>query len=168
MLGTALASVRGCWTKPTRITDLKSAEIHGHIFRLTETGDMQAYEYCDGPPTNLDGVDPAFFLELVEYLRVNNLTKTLGLEVLAKEVLEMVCEFILKDNGKVMLDARDVKKWTSYRFTGFAVSEPSMTELKSNQRHAKTVRNTRQVFTDGKIGKEDILMDVLRAKDIVP
>ncbi|KAK1976169.1 hypothetical protein LZ30DRAFT_735293 [Colletotrichum cereale] len=167
MLGTALASVRGCWTKPTRITDLKPAEIHGHIFRLTESGEMQAYEYRDGPTTNLDGVDPAFFQELVEYLCVNNLTKMLGLEVLAKEVPEMMCEFILKDNGTVMLDARDVKKWTSYRFTGFAVNGPGMTELKGNQSHAKTVRNTHQVFTDGKIGKEDFLMDILRAEDIV-
>ncbi|TQN70587.1 hypothetical protein CSHISOI_04880 [Colletotrichum shisoi] len=167
MLGTALASVRGCWTKPTRITDLKSTEIHGHIFRLTEAGDMRAYEYRDGPPTNLDSVDPTFFHELVEYLRVNNLTEILGLEVLAEEVPEMMCEFILKDNGTVMLDARDAKKWTSYRFTGFAVSEPGMNELKGNQSHAKTVRNTHQVFTDGKICKEDVLMDVLRAEDIV-
>ncbi|GJC99217.1 hypothetical protein ColKHC_08043 [Colletotrichum higginsianum] len=66
-----------------------------------------------------------------------------------------------------MLDVRDVKKWTSCRFAGFAVSEAGMTELKGNQSHAKTVRNTGQVFTDGKIGKEDVLMDGLRAEDIV-
>jgi hypothetical protein len=57
------------------------------------------------------------------------LTNLLGLEVLAKEVPDMMCEFILKDNGTVMLDARDVKNWTSYRFTGFALSGVGMTEL---------------------------------------
>ncbi|OHE93876.1 hypothetical protein CORC01_10775 [Colletotrichum orchidophilum] len=115
----------------------------------------------------MDGVDPEFSQELVEYLRVNNLTTILGLEVLAKEVPEIMCEFILKDNSTVMLDARDIKKWTSYRFTGFAVNGPGMTERKGNQSHARAVRNTNQVFTDRKIGKEDFLMDVLRAEDIV-
>jgi hypothetical protein len=167
MVGTALTSVRGCWTKPTSITDLEPAEIHGHIFRLTESGEMQAYEYREGPTTNLEGVDPAFFHELVKYLQANDLTNLLGLEVLAKEVPGMMCEFILKDNGTVMLDARDVKKWTSYRFTGFALNGSGMTELKGNQSHAKTVRETHQVFTDGKIGKEDPLIDVLRAEDII-
>ncbi|KJZ69737.1 hypothetical protein HIM_10877 [Hirsutella minnesotensis 3608] len=167
MLGTALASVRGCWTKPTSINDLEPAEIHGHIFRLTDSGEMQAYEYREGPTMNLDSVDPVFFQEFIEYLRTNNLTNLLGLEVLGKEIPEMMCEFIVKDNGTVMLDARDVKKWTSYRVTGFALNGPGMTELKGNQSHAKTVRETHQVFTDGKIGKEDSLMYVLRAEDII-
>ena len=35
-----------------------------------------------------------------------------------------MCEFVLEDNGNVMLDARDVKNWTSYRFTGFALDRP--------------------------------------------
>ncbi len=76
MLGTALTSLHGCWTKPTSITDLRPSEIHGHIFRLTESGEMQAYEYRKGPTANLEGVDPAFFLEPVEYLQANDLTES--------------------------------------------------------------------------------------------
>jgi len=133
MLGTALTSVRGCWTKPTSIADLKPAEIHGHIFTLTGNGEMQAYEYREGPTTNLDGVNSAFFQELAEYLQANDLMHLLGLEVLGKEVPEMMCEFILRDNGTVMLDARDVKRWIPYRVTGFALGGPGMTELKGNE-----------------------------------
>jgi hypothetical protein len=114
-----------------------------------------------------DSVDPAFFQELVEYLRANDLTNLLGLQVLAKEVPEMMCEFTLKDNGTVILDARDVKNWTSYRFTGFALNGPGMTDIKGDESHAKTNRDTHQVFIDGKIGKEDPLMDILRAEDII-
>lgn len=167
MFGTALSSVRGCWTKPTKISDLKPADMHGHIFVLTGADEMQAYEYREGPTTDLGGIDPAFFRELVKYLQVNGLANLLGLEVLGREVPEMMCEFIIKDNGTVMLDARDVKAWTSYRCTGFSIGGPGMTELKGNQSHAKTVRETHQVFTDGKIGKEDPLMDILRAEDII-
>lgn len=167
MLGTALTSVRGFWTKPTSITHLNPTEIHGHIFRLAGSGEMQAYEYREGPTTNLDSVDPAFFQEFIEYLQANDMTNLLGLEVLGKEVPEMMCEFIMKNDGTVMLDARDVKKWTPYRFTGFALNGPGITELKGNQSHAKTVRQTHQVFTNGKIGKEYSLMGVLRAEDII-
>jgi len=53
-----------------------------------------------------------------------------------------MCEFIVKDNGAAMLDARNVKKWTSYRFTGFALNRPDMTELEGNESHAKTIRQT--------------------------
>ena len=86
---------------------------------------MQPYEYREGPITNLDGVDAAFFQELAKYLRANDLVDLLGLEVLAEEVPKMMCEFVLKDNGTVMLDSRDVKCWTPFRTTGF-VYEPGM------------------------------------------
>lgn len=167
MLGTALASLRGCWAKPTNIADVNPTEVHGHIFKLAESGDMQAHEYREGPVPDLEDIDPTFFLELIHYLQANDLTNLLGLEVLGKDVPDMMCEFILKDNGTVMLDAKELKSWTCYRFTGFALKEPSLTELKGNQTHAKTVRQTHQVFTDGKIGNEDALVELLRAEDII-
>ncbi|KID66218.1 uncharacterized protein G6M90_00g068370 [Metarhizium brunneum] len=167
MLGTALTSLRGYWTRPTSIAKIEPADIHGHIFTLTESGEMQAYEYRDGPVPNLEGIDPTFFLELIKYLQANNLASLLGLEILGAEVPDMMCEFILKGNGTVILDARELKNWSSYRSTGFALKKPGMTELKGNQTHAKTVRETHQVFTDGKIETEDPLLDVLRAEDVV-
>lgn len=167
LCGTALTSVRGWWTKPTSIMDLNPAEIHDHIFRRTRSGEMQAYEYREGPIANLSGVDSAFFRELVKYLQDNGLTDLLGLEILAEEVPDMMCEFVLKDNGTVILDARDVKKWESYRLTGFALNAPGMIELKGNESHSNTVKGTHQVFIDGKIGKEDPFVDVLKAEDII-
>ncbi|KAI3395663.1 hypothetical protein diail_1031 [Diaporthe ilicicola] len=167
MLGTALASVRGCWTKPTSITDINPSDIHGHISRLTGNGEMQAYEYREGPIANLDGIDPAFFNELAQYLRANDLGNLLGLQVLAQDAREMMCEFVLQDHGTIMLDARDVKAWVPFRTTGFALnSNLSMTELKGGESHAKTTKGTHQGFIDGKIGKEDPLMDALRAENI--
>ncbi|KAK4074650.1 hypothetical protein Purlil1_12906 [Purpureocillium lilacinum] len=168
MLGTALASVRGCWTKPTSITEIDLSNIHGHIFRLTGNGEMQAYEYREGPVVNLDGVNPAFFRELAQYLLANGLENLLGLEVLVQDAPEMMCEFVLQNHGTVMLDTRDVKAWKSFRTTGFTLnSNLSTNELKGGQSHAKTTKGTHQVFIDGKIGKEDPLMDALRAEGIV-
>lgn len=168
MLGNALTSVRGCWTKPTNITDINPSDIHGHIFRLTSNGEMQAYEYREGPIANLDGVDPTFFKELVQYLQANDLGNLLGLQVLDQDAPEIMCEFVLKDNGTVMLDARDVKGWTPFRTTGFALnSKLGRTELSNSEQHAKTTKGTHKVFVGGKIGKEDPLMDALRAEDIV-
>lgn len=80
----------------------------------------------------------------------------------------MMCEFVLQDHGTIMLDVRDVKAWEPFRTTGFALnSNLSMTELKGGESHAKTTKGTHQVFIGGKIGKEDPLMDTLRAEDIV-
>jgi hypothetical protein len=167
MLGTALQTVRGYWTKPTSITDIKPEEIHGHIFRLAPDGGMQAYEYRHGPIINTDDDHSEFFGELARYLNVNHLMDVLGLEILTEKVPEMVCEFILKDEGTVMLDEKHVKGWMPHRVTGFAVS-PGMTELKGGQAHAKTVKGTHQVFIDGKIGGEDSLIEVLRSEGIIP
>ncbi|KAM0513231.1 hypothetical protein ACHAPE_008079 [Trichoderma viride] len=166
MFGTNLKSIRGCWTKPTSIDKIKPAEVHGHIFRLMASGNMQAYEYREGPIASLDNVNPVFFEELVKYLQANDLTDLLGLEVLTEEVPEMMCEFVLENNGTVMLDSRDLKSWTPFRTTGF-VYKPGMVDLQGSQSHAKTVRHTHQVLIGGKIGKEDPLMDVLRDEDIV-
>lgn len=104
--------------------------------------EVQAYEYRKGPTANLEDLDPAFFQELVEYLQANDLKNLLGLEVLGNEVPDIMCELTVKDNGAVILDAGNMKKWTSYRFTGFALNRPGMTELIGNQSHAKTVRQT--------------------------
>ena len=168
MLGTPLKSVRGCWTQPTSIADINLAEIHGHIFKLTAGGEMQAYEYRQGPTASLDDVDPAFFQDLVSYLRAHHLVDLLGLQVLTKDVPAMMSEFVLADNSTVMLDERYVKNCgTPFRITGFFLEEPSMTEFKDGETHAPTVRGTHQVFTNDKIETENQLMAVLRSDDII-
>lgn len=168
MLGTSLKSVRGCWNQPTSIADINPAEIHGHIFKLTASGEMQAYEYRQGPTASLDGVDPVFFQELVRYLRAHHLADLLGLQVLTDDVLAMMSEFILADNGAVMVDERDVKnRGTPFRITGFFLEEPGVTEFKDGETHAPTARGTHQVFTNNKIETENQLMAILRREDIV-
>ncbi|KAI1292464.1 hypothetical protein F5Y03DRAFT_375864 [Xylaria venustula] len=166
MLGTALTSVRGCWTKPTAIDNIKLEEIHGHIFKLTSKGELQAYEYREGPIANLASVDAAFFHELVHYLQTNDLVDLLGLQVLAKEMPEMMCEFVVEHNGTVMLDSRDVRAWIPFLTTGF-FDAPGMTTLQGGEHHTKNVKGNHQVFIGGKIGKEGPLMDALRAEGIV-
>ncbi|KAF5682603.1 kinase-like domain-containing protein [Fusarium circinatum] len=96
-----------------------------------------------------------------------DLKDLLGLQVLGKDIPEMRCEFVLEGNGTVMLDARDVKDWIPYRSTGFALKVPGITELQGNETHAKTNRDTHEVFIGGKIGKEDPLMDVLHKEGII-
>jgi hypothetical protein len=166
MLGASLTAVSGCWTKPTKIASVQTAETHGHIFVLTENGAFQAYEYREGPVTDLKDVDSAFFHELVRYLQANHLTTLLGLQVLAKEVPDTMCEFVIENNGTVMLDERAVKGWIPYRTTGYTGgSVPGV--LQAGEHHAKTIMNTHKVYVDSEIGMEHVLMDVLRAEDII-
>ncbi|KAF3398198.1 hypothetical protein F1880_005616 [Penicillium rolfsii] len=168
MLGTSLKSVRGCWTQPTSIADINPAEIHGHIFKLTAGGEMQAYEYRQGPTASLDDVDPVFFQELVRYLQTHHLVDLLGLQVLTNDAPAMMSEFVLVNNGTVMLDERDVKeRGTPFRITGFFLEKPGMTEFKDGETHAPTVRGTHQVFTNDKIETENQLMAILRSEDII-
>ncbi|KAK9847709.1 hypothetical protein MYU51_018331 [Penicillium brevicompactum] len=148
MLGTALESRRGCWTKPTRIVDVDPAEIHGHIFKFTCNGEMQAYEYREGSVPNLDGVDLAFFKHLADYVRDNDLESLLGLQVLAKDVPKTI----------------EVNNWNPYCVTGFIANELGMTELKGAKSHTETTTGNHQVFISGKISKEDSLIDILQAE----
>ena len=129
MYGEDLTSLRGCWTRPTNIEDLNINEMHGHIFRLAHEGKFQAYEYREGFCAFQD-VDPAFFRALAEYLLVNQITDLLGLQVLSSNVSPLMCEFVMQNDGIVMLDARDVKGWVPYRTTGYMANEAGITELK--------------------------------------
>ncbi|OQE70214.1 hypothetical protein PENNAL_c0119G02126 [Penicillium nalgiovense] len=84
------------------------------------------------------------------------------------EIWPTMSEFVLADNGTVMLDERDVKACgTPFCITGFFLEEPRMTEFKNGETHAPTVRGTYQVFTNNKIETENQLMAILRSEDIV-
>ncbi|KAJ5741045.1 hypothetical protein N7493_000917 [Penicillium malachiteum] len=77
-------------------------------------------------------------------------------------------EFVLANNGTVMLDERDVKNCgTPFRITGFHLEESGMLEFKDGETHAPTVRGTHQVFTNGKVETENQLMSILRSEGIV-
>lgn len=129
---------------------------------------MQAYEYCSGPTASLDNVDPIFFQELVRYLQAHHLVGLLGLQALTNDMPPTISEFVLANNGTVMLDERDVQAhMTPFHITGFFLEEPCMTEFKNGESHTPTVRGTHQVFTNNKIEMETQLIAVLRSEDIV-
>lgn len=166
MYGKDLTSIRGCWTKPTNLEDLNLQEIHGHIFCLTPEGKFQAYEYREGFSAPLD-VDPAFFQELAEYLLVNQITSLLGLQVLNKTISPLMCEFVMQNDGTVMLEADDVKRWVPYRTTGYMSDEAGIKELKGNEVHAGTTKDPHKVFYDGKLKDEEHLLKVLKYEEII-
>lgn len=171
MHGTAMTSHRGCWTRPTNISELDVGNMHGHIFTLSPKGQFQAYEYRQGPPQPMSPNDDAFIVALKAYLQKHSLESIIGLQVLNEDKDKQLQEFVLgNNNGTVMLDAEDTKIVESYRVTGYVVetNELGLTELKGNETHTPTIRQTHQVFTDGKpLPDEKSLMNALRADGIV-
>ncbi|KAJ4307612.1 hypothetical protein N0V84_012607 [Fusarium piperis] len=171
MHGTAMTSLRGCWTRPTDISGLDVGNMHGHIFALSPNGQFQAYEYRQGAPQSMSPNDDAFVAALKAYLQKHGLGSIIGLQVLNEDKDKQLQEFVLGDNnGVVMLDAEDTKIMESYRVTGYVVEtdESGFTELKGGETHTPTIRQTHQVFTDGKpLPDEESLMDALRADGVI-
>ncbi|KAK7414964.1 hypothetical protein QQZ08_012466 [Neonectria magnoliae] len=161
MYGTAMTSLRGCWTRPTNISGLDIGNMHGHIFALSPNGRFQAY----------DPNDDAFVAALEAYLQKHGLGSLIGLQILNEDKDKQLQEFVLGDNnGAVMVDAEDTNIMESYRVTGYVVEtdESGVTELKGNETHTPTIRQTHQVFTDGKpLPDEKSLMDALRADGVI-
>lgn len=151
MLGTNFANPSGCWTKPTKIEDINSKDIHGHIFMLSPDNRLIAYEYREGPPNDIDSTDPGFFRELIEYLQNNGLSSVLGLQVLYGGHSNNMVEMVLEDVGTVMLDASETKHGGVYRVTGWRVDQDGgMVSFSGGESHAKTTKGTHQVFVGGK------------------
>ncbi|EQK99220.1 hypothetical protein G6O67_007855 [Ophiocordyceps sinensis] len=171
MHGTAMTRLRGCWTRPTDISGLDFGNMHGHIFALSSNGQFQAYEYRQGDPSPMSHNDNAFIVALEVYMQKHDLLSLIGLQVLNEDKDKQLQEFVLGDNnGTVMLDAKDTKIKESYRVTGFVVetNESGVIELKGKETHTPTIRQTHQVFTDGKpLPDEESLMDVLRANGVI-
>ncbi|KID82011.1 hypothetical protein MGU_10665 [Metarhizium guizhouense ARSEF 977] len=172
MFGKALAKIRGCWTRPTNISELDLSNIHGHIFVLDSNCQFHPYEYRQGAPPPMDKADDAFVTALAKYLQTRRQTTLIGLQVLNEDKTKQMQEFVLGDNnGAIMLDANDTNINESYRVTGFAVAadQPGgISELKGNETHSPTTRSTHQVFTDGKaLPNEESLVDVLRNDGII-
>jgi len=171
MHGTAMTNLRDCWTRPTDISGLDVGNMHGHIFALSPNSEFQAYEYRQGPPPPMGINDNAFIVALKAYLQMHSLGSLIGLQVLNEDKDKQLQEFVLGDNnGAVMLDAKDTKIIQSYRVTGYVVEtdRSGATELKGKETHTPTIRQTHQVFTDGKpLPDEESLMNALRADGVI-
>lgn len=163
MLGHYFESPRGCWTKPIPIKDVDTANIHGHIFKLSTDGKLVAYEYREGPPINVSEIDPSFFNEIFGYLVKNNLTDTIGLQAFFHEPSLPMVELVLGNAGTVMLDEAQAQYGKIYRITGWHVNhDRDGEELKDGEKHAETTKGTHRVFVD-----KVPLSDVMDLKDFL-
>jgi hypothetical protein len=80
----------------------------------------------------------------------------------------MMNEFVLADNGTVMLDERDVKNCGApFRLTGFFLKEPGIPEFQDGELIHQLSKVPTKCFFGSKIETENQLMDVLRSEDIV-
>lgn len=166
MYGKKLSTMRGCWTKPTRFEDIDLNNIHGHIYRLSPEGNFEPYEYREGAP-NLQDVDPAFFQEFAIYLKLQGIENLLGLQHLGDNGSSQMCEFVMLENGTVMLDTEHIRDWVSYRTTGYIADNNGNTDLKGNEQHAATTKGPHKVFIDGKLRNEEELINNLKLKNIL-
>jgi hypothetical protein len=135
------------WARPTAIRTVDLANVHGHIFVLTDHG-FHPYEYQTGPLPDLSGVDSAFLLELAEYLITNKLSKLVGLQVIDPNPTSML-ELILPQ-GTIMLDVSVLNGCVPTRQTGWKFEsengEPRVCQ--ANETHGQTA-TTHEVYNKG-------------------
>ena len=137
---------------------------------LSPDNRLAAYEYREGPPNDISSTDPAFFQELVEYLRKNALASVLGLQVLYEGPPKQMVEIVLKDVGTVMLDASEAKHGDLYRVTGWCADkkDDGLGDFTGGESHAKTTKDTHPVFIDGKALPDlAALMSLLKDEGII-
>ncbi|POR32585.1 Uncharacterized protein TPAR_07209 [Tolypocladium paradoxum] len=172
MFGRSFTGPDGFWTKPTNVDDLNLGYIHGHIFMLSsDGGGFVPYEYREGLPIEMTGVDTAFFAELAQYLKDNSLAGLLGLQALCGEPPEDMVEFVLDGGeGTVMLHRTAANYGRSYKVTDWRVQqqEGGIVEFKGGETHAETYVGTHRVFIDGKpLPDVDSLKKLLAERDLI-
>ena len=57
-----------CWSKPTKMSDVDLAHVHGHIFEYIGVGRFSAYDYEPGSVIDLSSVSETFFKDLIDWL----------------------------------------------------------------------------------------------------
>lgn len=174
MLGSIFRGVSSvCWTKPIVCDNVPAEAIHGHIYTISAENQPLAYEYREGTaPENVNKIDLAFFHEFTDYLISNKLGGILGLEVLgdAWGSNPQMLEFVLGDQGTIMLKEEDTAHSHVYRVTGwsFARGEDGTASMKGNQTHASKPGGLHVLFTDGKLLKDvDAVMSLLLQDGII-
>ena len=128
---------------------------HGHIYVSSEKHGLVAYEYRRGRSSeSVASINHGFFQDLVQYLSSNNLAHLLGLEVLDDTSIppQQMVEFVLSENGTVMVNAKDAKCFEITRVTGwsFAQDTDGTISCKGTVTHASKPGGPHKNFTDGK------------------
>lgn len=171
MHGSPLFRIRGCWVHPTHISELNVANMRGHIFALSDSGEFQAYEYRQGTLPSIIHDDDEFLLAFKAYLTAHDLEGLVGLQILTDENDDHLQEFILsQDNGTIILSSKDTNITKSYRITGFVVEVGKAGHIgfRGNKSHALAKRQTHQVSTDGQsLPDEGSLISALRLGGII-
>lgn len=158
-----------CWTRPVAIADLDKP-IHGHIYVLN-AGNFVPYEYRTGNlVSSYTDVGHAFFKELADFLSSHGLSDLLGLEVLDRAEDPWCGEYILGDQGTVMVEKKDMNYYKSFRKTQFVFNlnenqEPDPVHCGTT--HAETTYQTHRVFVSTPINNMDDVISVLREQDII-
>ena len=148
------------WTKPIPCTDVLAKNLHGHIYMISADNSLVAYEYRVGsPPDDVDEIDPAFFIEFINYLLSNKLEGILGLQILehGSDTQSQRREFIFTGQGTIMLREEDVINAYISRVTGWSAerSIDGTVSMKGIETHASVPGGPHQRFSDGKL-LEDI------------
>ncbi|PHH64720.1 hypothetical protein CDD81_3982 [Ophiocordyceps australis] len=113
---------RCCWTKPTKVDSLNLDSLHGHTFILTDKG-FRPYEYHSGQHPELAQVENNFVPELADFLRTNQLSRIIALEVLDTPLPETMMELVLRDHGTIMMEPKHLRSCKPFRQTGWAFVE---------------------------------------------
>lgn len=146
----------GTWTLPTPLAEvMQYGDSHGHIYTLDSAKTLLPYEFRHGPLSqDATTIDPAFFVEFIEYLVTHDLDRVLGLEVLEEKPspLNDLIEIVVDGHGSVLLGQAEIKYATNYRVTGweFAEEEGGIITYKGNQAHGAAPSGEHKLFTDGK------------------
>ncbi|KAI1318810.1 hypothetical protein F5Y16DRAFT_406210 [Xylariaceae sp. FL0255] len=147
LLGTNSDTPCGRWARATEIRAIDLSNVHGHVFVLTDQT-FHPYEYQAGPPPDLSRVGDTFFQELADYLRANNLSSLIGLQVIDHNSAAML-ELVLP-RGTVMWEVSNLIGCVPTRQTGwkFEVENCQPRVCKSNETHG-THENGHKIYNEG-------------------
>jgi hypothetical protein len=168
MVKTKLKTMQGSWSQATNVMQLQLSNTRGCIFKVNSNGDLEPYKFSEGSPADMLDGDSAFLSEMCAYLRDNQLSNLLGLEVI--ETTDNWVEFDLGHNGTVTLKQDQAKHGNLFKLTGFVYSkgEDGVRQLKGNNTHAETTTpGKHKVFIDSKLKDEASLIEALLELGII-
>ena len=163
-------SLSSWWTKPTPINRILMSSLHGHIFMLSSTSHLIAYEFREGPlPTDVGSIDQRFFQQFAETLVTNNLESLIGLQVLEDPPHQPMLEFVIAGQGTIMIN-KEIARGREVRTTGwvFERTKDGVISIKGKETHAGSSNGNHQIFTDGKPLKDiQSVLCVLAKENII-
>ncbi|KAI0478400.1 hypothetical protein GGR56DRAFT_320583 [Xylariaceae sp. FL0804] len=155
--------------------DFEPQPMHGHIYKLNEHGQFIAYEYRQGDlDAKFSQINPSFFQDMATYLAKHELADLIGLEVLDRPQDRNAYEFLLGDQGTIMVNGKDVTGGRPTRNTSWTykvVNGGPVDKGDYSKHSARSDVDTHQCFMDGKplpnIPSYEALVSILRHNGII-